>query len=473
MPSTPRRSGSRRGGARARPRAPGRRRQRRHRRGPRRAPRQPSARLPTRYDAAPRRLPRPALRRPGLHAPGDRHGRHRDALVGGDRRGRPAAARAGRPGRPRPVGSGARHRRPPRRGGAACGGQPPGSRASRRPSWRRARRRRIVPSLVPARGRARGARADRRRRPALRAPRDEQDPGRVVRVGDRHAQLRLADPVVAARGDRVVLRGETTVGGGVVLDPAPPRRVDAERDQAPRGGRPGLDRPGARPRSGRGRAARCAGAAERSGARGRPRRRPRRRRLGVLGRVARGDGCGGRGSPARTCRASPLDPGLVLAELLPAEPWAAAVLDLLPVERRGAKVVLPGTAARSARAATRPRRSRRASPPAARRDEGRRRRARPVPRGGRAPGAARRRLRGRRRGLRGRVRSRRDRMRGAPARSRWRGSATSRAWAAATRSSCSSGWTSTGSRAASETGGYCDARRARAREPCPVARASG
>jgi selenocysteine-specific elongation factor len=42
---------------------------------------------------------------------------------------------------------------------------------------------------------------------------------------------------------------------------------------------------------------------------------------------------------------SPLDPGLSLAELLPAEPWAAAVLQLLPLERRGPKVFLPGTAA--------------------------------------------------------------------------------------------------------------------------------
>ena len=56
-------------------------------------------------------------------------------------------------------------------------------------------------------------------------------PARVVRVGDSHAQLRLAAPVVAARGDRVVLRDETTVGGAVVLDPAPPRRVDVERDR--------------------------------------------------------------------------------------------------------------------------------------------------------------------------------------------------------------------------------------------------
>ncbi|MGH2996011.1 MAG: selenocysteine-specific translation elongation factor, partial [Gaiellaceae bacterium] len=53
--------------------------------------------------------------------------------------------------------------------------------------------------------------------------------GRVVRIGERHAQLRLASPAAAARGDRVVLRDRTTLGGGVVLDPAPPRRTSAER----------------------------------------------------------------------------------------------------------------------------------------------------------------------------------------------------------------------------------------------------
>src|SRR5439155_989924 len=45
---------------------------------------------------------------------------------------------------------------------------------------------------------------------------------RIVRVGERYAQLRLAEPVVAARGDRVVLRTRTTLGGGIVLDPKPP-----------------------------------------------------------------------------------------------------------------------------------------------------------------------------------------------------------------------------------------------------------
>src|SRR5438094_7524653 len=47
---------------------------------------------------------------------------------------------------------------------------------------------------------------------------------RVVRDG-RYAQLRLREPVIAARGDRVVLRSETTLGGGVVLDPFPPARL--------------------------------------------------------------------------------------------------------------------------------------------------------------------------------------------------------------------------------------------------------
>ena len=50
-----------------------------------------------------------------------------------------------------------------------------------------------------------------------------------MRIGDRYAQLRLSRQLVAARGDRFVLRQETTVGGGVVLDPAPPRKVNEAR----------------------------------------------------------------------------------------------------------------------------------------------------------------------------------------------------------------------------------------------------
>src|SRR5439155_4635969 len=47
---------------------------------------------------------------------------------------------------------------------------------------------------------------------------------------------------------------------------------------------------------------------------------------------------------ARRTEESPLDPGVPLAELLPAEPWAPAIAPLLQVERRGAKAYLPGAA---------------------------------------------------------------------------------------------------------------------------------
>src|SRR5262249_59608922 len=63
-------------------------------------------------------------------------------------------------------------------------------------------------------------------------------PAGLVRVGDRFAQLRLERPVVAARGDRVILRAGHTVGGGRVLDPAPPRRADAEQMALLAGGDP-------------------------------------------------------------------------------------------------------------------------------------------------------------------------------------------------------------------------------------------
>ena len=53
---------------------------------------------------------------------------------------------------------------------------------------------------------------------------------RVARDGA-FAQLRLADPVVTARGDHVILRTETTVAGGTVLDPSPPRGLEPARLQ--------------------------------------------------------------------------------------------------------------------------------------------------------------------------------------------------------------------------------------------------
>jgi selenocysteine-specific elongation factor len=170
-------------------------------------------------------------------------------------------------------------------------------------------------------------------------------PARVVRVGEDHAQLRLAAPVVAARGDRVVLRTETTVGGAVVLDPAPPRRVDAERDRLLDEGDPAsivralvhAPVPVAAVAS----RALLGGAELEEG----------------LDAVRVVDGWAFSDAwleetaadvEARLrdrAEASPLDPGVPVAELLPGEPWAGGVLDLLPVERRGPKAFLPGTSA--------------------------------------------------------------------------------------------------------------------------------
>lgn len=149
--------------------------------------------------------------------------------------------------------------------------------------------------------------------------------GRVVRVGESWAQLRLDSPAVSARGDRVVLRGETTVGGGVVLDPAPPRHRDAERmamvergDVAATVHAPvradalrhlldaqpvGLERAGEWVFS--------------------------RAWLDELERALQ----------ARIEAADPIDPGIPV----PPEPWAGDISPLLPFERRGAKLYLPGS----------------------------------------------------------------------------------------------------------------------------------
>src|SRR5256885_12740846 len=52
--------------------------------------------------------------------------------------------------------------------------------------------------------------------------RSREAPARVAALGGRFHQLRLERPLVAARGDRLVLRAVAppdTLGGGVVLDP--------------------------------------------------------------------------------------------------------------------------------------------------------------------------------------------------------------------------------------------------------------
>jgi selenocysteine-specific elongation factor len=169
--------------------------------------------------------------------------------------------------------------------------------------------------------------------------------GRVVKVGDGHAQLRLSAPVVAARGDRVVLRGETTVGGAVVLDPAPPRGRHAERDRLLEEGDPrSIVRALVR---GPVRVDELAARALLSGA-------DLEEGLDAV-RVVEGwafaeewldeTAAAAEARLRHRAEAAPLEPGLPLGELLPAEPWAPTVLPLLPVERRGGIAYQPGAAA--------------------------------------------------------------------------------------------------------------------------------
>jgi selenocysteine-specific elongation factor len=129
---------------------------------------------------------------------------------------------------------------------------------------------------------------------------------RVVRSG-RFAQLRLASPVVAAPGDRVVLRAGTTVGGGRIVDPAPPRHADPDRFE----------------RSARGEVLVYT-----------PVRGEDGRWMFSEDWLAelRGD------LEQRLDQADPLDPGIPA----PTDPWAAEVIPLLGFERRGAKLYRPG-----------------------------------------------------------------------------------------------------------------------------------
>ena len=170
-------------------------------------------------------------------------------------------------------------------------------------------------------------------------------PARVARVGAKTAQLRLEAPVVAARGDRVILRGETTLGGATVLDPAPPRRLDEERLEL-------LER--GDPRSIV--SATVHAPVSVDSLRSRGLLAPAELEEGLAAVVQAGGWAFSqmwleetRESVVERLRAraeaEPLEPGLAVAELLPSEPWAPGVLPLLPIERRGGMAYLPGVAA--------------------------------------------------------------------------------------------------------------------------------
>ncbi|HXV95290.1 MAG TPA: selenocysteine-specific translation elongation factor [Gaiellaceae bacterium] len=171
---------------------------------------------------------------------------------------------------------------------------------------------------------------------------------RVVRVGDRHAQLRLASPVVAARGDRIVLREGTTLGGGVVLDPAPPRRTSLERLALLERGDPASIVLAALAAAGE--------PLRRRDLAGRALLAPEELDAGLAAAVRAGEWYlapeqleelryGVVRALDERAAASALEPGIPVAELLPQRPWAAALLPLLPVERRGGTAYAPGATA--------------------------------------------------------------------------------------------------------------------------------
>ncbi len=167
---------------------------------------------------------------------------------------------------------------------------------------------------------------------------------RLVRSG-RFAQLRLEEPVVAARGDRFVLRTSKTVGGGRVVDPAPPRRLEPARLEVLERGDPaeivflltaepvttaalqglGLFTP-----------AQLANGLAAVNLAGDWAYRPTWLE-GVRTVV--------RERLAARAEENRLDPGIPLGELLPREPWAPAILPLLHVDRRDGKAYAPGVAA--------------------------------------------------------------------------------------------------------------------------------
>jgi selenocysteine-specific elongation factor len=146
-------------------------------------------------------------------------------------------------------------------------------------------------------------------------------PARLVAIDERTAQLRLERPLVAARGDRVVLWRETTVGGGIVLDPAPPRHADAGRVGRASVGAPvalqdltlrGLDATG----------------------------------LQTAGRWAFSrewlKEFRGRVHATLAAHDDEPDPGLPATALVGDVPWSADVVPLLGLERIGGRYYLPG-----------------------------------------------------------------------------------------------------------------------------------
>ena len=149
--------------------------------------------------------------------------------------------------------------------------------------------------------------------------------------------------MVAARGDRIVLRTRTTIGGGIVLDPAPPRGLDSERLALLDGGDAKaivrhLAREPTTSDSLRARGLLTAAELE-SGLSSLAQTdnfyyRPEwldAQRAAVAQRLT------------EQAAATPLDPGVSLAELFPGKPWGAAIVRLLDLDVHDGRAYLPST----------------------------------------------------------------------------------------------------------------------------------
>jgi selenocysteine-specific elongation factor len=161
-------------------------------------------------------------------------------------------------------------------------------------------------------------------------------PARFRRAGERFAQLRLERPLVVAPGDHVVLRQETTVGGGRVIDSAPPRRLDEERLERVETGELAslVDAP-----------VELAALARRFQLDG-------QELAAALNGVVRAGpyvlspewlaSTRAQAEAALAAREGELDPGLPLSALLPREPWAPDVVRLLELDEHEGRLYLPG-----------------------------------------------------------------------------------------------------------------------------------
>ena len=170
-------------------------------------------------------------------------------------------------------------------------------------------------------------------------------PARVVRMAN-YGQLRLSEAVVAARGDRIVLRTRTTIGGARVIDPAPPRGLDGERLALLDGGDAEtivseLVREPTTVEALRTRGLLTAAEVE-SGLAGlaqtdnfyyRPEWLDEQRAV-VVDRLT------------EQARVTPLEPGLAPSELFKGKPWAHAIAGAMGLDQRDGRVYLPGSEGR-------------------------------------------------------------------------------------------------------------------------------